>query len=85
MPKLDPRTADRDQLHKRLREIENIFGAISNAADRHMETTCPYRDGENRCTAKFSCSFIDKAGTRQCRWDGSDDYQLGWFGQEQAS
>ena len=70
-----------EELRERMQEIERIFGAISNSADSHMKTTCPYRDTAQRCTAKFECRFVAGRGPHkgQCAWDGSDDYQLGWF------
>jgi hypothetical protein len=70
-----------EELCERMQEIEHIFGAISDSADSHIKTTCPYRDAAQRCTAKFECRFVarNRPHKGRCGWDGSDDYQLGWF------
>lgn len=76
MKKIDPKA-----YRERLDRITSIFAEMVEQADVQSLTRCPYKDRNDRCTAKFGCRYrrpSDDNGLPGCASDDKLDYRSAW-------
>ncbi|HCE75933.1 MAG TPA: hypothetical protein DEP04_04830 [Dehalococcoidia bacterium] len=73
---------DPEKYKKSLGKLETIFRSISDTASEVSSWRCPYKNVEDRCTAKFGCRNQNRRGkvTELFLCLGSDDldYRSAW-------
>ncbi len=73
---------DTDRVHKSLDRLYGIYQDIAAKADEIMQTSCPYKNAQSLCTAKFGCrnQFFTSDPTALSGCTGSDqiDYRCAW-------
>ncbi|MBI50781.1 MAG: hypothetical protein CL781_05565 [Chloroflexi bacterium] len=57
---MDKNNFSRDQYARSLKRLEDIFRDISHSADEVSKWRCPYKNVQDRCTAKFGCRNQDR-------------------------
>ena len=50
---------DRDKYAASLRRLDGIFRGISKSVSEISRSRCPYKNAQDRCTAKFGCRNQD--------------------------
>ncbi len=77
MDKINP-----DEFQKRLDRISEIFGEISEQAEKQSLLRCPYKNRFDRCTAAFGCRYQRKPEVEGelliCTSDDQLDYRSAW-------
>ena len=75
-------TIDPGEYEKRRQRIEDIFANMVRHADVQILTRCPYKNKDNRCTAKFGCRNKRKPQRSDplsvCVSDDRLDYRSAW-------
>ena len=73
---------DQEKYRKSLGNLESIFRSISDTVSEVSTSRCPYKNVEDRCTAKFGCRNQDKPGTvgklYLCLGSDDLDYRSAW-------
>ena len=73
---------NKDKYNKSLKRLEDIFRDISHSANEVSQWRCPYKNVEDRCTAKFGCRNQNRKikGDELYLCMGSDDidYRPAW-------
>ena len=73
---------DKKEYQRRLDKITELFSSMSVHADEQSTYRCPYKNKEDRCTAKFGCRNQRKPDNRRelliCRGDDKLDYRQAW-------
>ena len=73
---------DKDKYTESLRRLEDIFRDISHSANETSKWRCPYKDVQNRCTAKFGCRNqnrqIEANELYLCMGSDDIDYRPAW-------
>ena len=73
---------DKKEYQKRLDRITELFSSMTVHADEQSTYRCPYKNKEDRCTAKFGCRNQRKPDNRQglliCGGDDKLDYRQAW-------
>ena len=73
---------DKKEYQRRLDKITELFSSMSVHADEQSTYRCPYKNKEDRCTAKFGCRNQRKPGNRRqlliCGGDDKLDYRQAW-------
>ncbi|MCH2201504.1 MAG: ASKHA domain-containing protein [Fuerstiella sp.] len=77
MEKIDP-----DEFQKRLDRISEIYGQISEHAEKQSLVRCPYKNRFDQCTAAFGCRYQRKPAAQGelliCSSDDQLDYRSAW-------
>ena len=77
MEKINP-----DEFQKRRDRISEIFGKISQHAEKQSLVRCPYKNRFDRCTAAFGCRYQRNPETEGelliCTSDDQLDYRSAW-------
>ena len=77
---------DKDEYQKRIDQITELFASIIDHADEQSTYRCPYKNKEDRCTAKFGCRNQRKPDNRKerliCGGDYKLDYRQAWETEE---
>ncbi len=50
---------DRDKYAASLRRLDGIFRGISKSVSEISRSRCPYKNAQDRCTARFGCRNQD--------------------------
>ena len=73
---------DKEEYQRRLDKITELFSSMSVHADEQSTYRCPYKNKEDRCTAKFGCRNQRKPDNRRelliCGGDDKLDYRQAW-------
>ena len=73
---------DKKEYQKRLDRITELFSSMTVHADEQSTYRCPYKNKEDRCTAKFGCRNQRKPDNSQglliCGGDDKLDYRQAW-------
>ena len=73
---------DKEEYQKRLDKITELFSSMTVHADEQSTYRCPYKNKEDRCTAKFGCRNQRKPDNSQglliCGGDDKLDYRQAW-------
>ena len=73
---------DKKEYQRRLDKITELFSSMSVHADEQSTYRCPYKNKEDRCTAKFGCRNQRKPDNRRelliCGGDDKLDYRQAW-------
>ena len=73
---------DAERARTSLDRLYSIYKDIAVTADEVMQTRCPYKNADSRCTAKFGCrnQFFTTDPTALPACAGSDliDYRDAW-------
>ena len=73
---------DRERYRQSVARLGAIFRDINDTANRVSAYRCPYKNAQDRCTAKFGCRNQDRgvpAGERFiCKGDDKLDYRSAW-------
>ncbi len=73
---------DSEKTRASLDRLYDMYRDIAVTADEVMQTRCPYKDADSRCTAKFGCrnQFFTSDPTSPPVCAGSDriDYRDAW-------
>ena len=73
---------DRERYRQSVARLGDIFRDINDTANRVSAYRCPYKNAQDRCTAKFGCRNQDRgvpAGERFiCKGDDKLDYRSAW-------
>ena len=73
---------DKKEYQRRLDKITELFSSMSVHADEQSTYRCPYKNKEERCTAKFGCRNQRKPDNRRelliCGGDDKLDYRQAW-------
>jgi len=73
---------DQKKYRESLGKLESIFKSISDTVSEVSTWRCPYKNFEDRCTAKFSCRNQDRPGTvgelYLCLGSDDLDYRSAW-------
>ncbi len=73
---------DQEKYKKSLGKLEAIFRSISDTASEVSSWRCPYKNVEDRCTAKFGCRNQDRRGKVAelfiCLGSDDLDYRSAW-------
>ena len=73
---------DKKEYQKRLDRITELFSSMTVHADEQSTYRCPYKNKEDRCTAKFGCRNQRKPDNRRelliCGGDDKLDYRQAW-------
>ena len=71
---------DKAEYEKRLAEMSKIFEGIGRHAEEVSKSRCPYKDRQNRCTAKFGCrnQRRGEGHVLMCVGDDKLDYRSAW-------
>ena len=77
---------DKEEYQKRIDQITELFASIIDHADEQSTYRCPYKNKEDRCTAKFGCRNQRKPDNRKerliCGGDYKLDYRQAWETEE---
>ncbi|MAE18676.1 ferredoxin [Candidatus Poribacteria bacterium] len=77
---------DKEEDQKRIDQITELFTSIIDHADEQSTYRCPYKNKEDRCTAKFGCRNQRKPDNRKerliCGGDYKLDYRQAWETEE---
>ncbi|MDP6960818.1 MAG: 2Fe-2S iron-sulfur cluster-binding protein, partial [Dehalococcoidia bacterium] len=77
---------DKEEYQKRIDQITELFTSIIDHADEQSTYRCPYKNKEDRCTAKFGCRNQRKPDNRKerliCGGDYKLDYRQAWETEE---
>ena len=80
----DPRPpgVDRERYRRSVSRLGAILRDINDTANFVSSYRCPYKNAQDRCTAKFGCRNQDRAVPRGerfiCRGDDKLDYRSAW-------
>ena len=73
---------DKEKYSKSLAKLESIFRDMSSSVTDVSMWRCPYKNTQDRCTAKFGCrnQDFDVPKDELYKWLGSDklDYRSAW-------
>ena len=73
---------DKAQYRASLARLEDIFRDMSNTASEVSTWRCPYKNADDRCTAKFGCRNQDRTVPKDelfvCLSDDNLDYRGAW-------
>ena len=73
---------DKKEYQRRLDKITELFSSMAFHADEQSTYRCPYKNKEDRCTAKFGCRNQRKPDNSQglliCGGDDKLDYRQAW-------
>ncbi|MED6296511.1 MAG: hypothetical protein VYB13_04570 [Chloroflexota bacterium] len=73
---------DQEKYKQSLGKLESIFRSISDTAAEVSSWRCPYKNVEDRCTAKFGCRNQDRSGPAEklflCIGSDDIDYRSAW-------
>ena len=62
--------------------LEEIFKGISDTTNQVSTWRCPYKDAQDRCTAKFNCRNQSKTDIKDelslCTGSDDLDYRAAW-------
>jgi hypothetical protein len=75
MQKIDPA-----EYRKRLDKLSEILNGIGQHAAELSTSRCPYKDRQDRCTAKFGCRNQRRGEDHvlTCAGDDKLDYRSAW-------
>jgi hypothetical protein len=75
MQKIDPA-----EYRKRLGQLSEILNGIAQHAAELSTSRCPYKDRQDRCTAKFGCRNQRRSDDTvlMCAGDDKLDYRSAW-------
>ncbi len=78
----DPEPVSSDRYEASLLRLQGIFKGISDTVTEVSKWRCPYKNVENRCTAKFGCRNQDRSVPEGelfiCTGDDKLDYRSAW-------
>ena len=71
---------DRAEYQKRLDALSEILNGIAQHASELSTGRCPYKDRQDRCTAKFGCRNQRRSDDNvlMCAGDDKLDYRSAW-------
>ena len=73
---------DKDEYHKRLNQITELFADMVTHADELSRQRCPYKNRLDQCTAQFGCRNKRKpqapGNLPMCASDDKLDYRSAW-------
>ncbi len=74
--------ADKERYQASMARLQEIFQDISDSANQVSTWRCPYKNAQDRCTAKFGCrnqSANDiNSGLALCTGSDDLDYRDAW-------
>lgn len=73
---------DKERYRRSIDALNGILTQIVLGAEQLSLRRCPYKDAENRCTARFGCRYqrppLAPAGLKVCSSDDKLDYRKAW-------
>ncbi len=73
---------ERERYRRSMARLDAIFRDINDTANRVSTYRCPYKNAQDRCTAKFGCRNQDRAVAEGeafvCKGDDRLDYRSAW-------
>ena len=73
---------DKSEYEERLKRMNGILSEIVEHAQVQAYERCPYRDAQDRCTAKFGCRHQRRSDQSDlgllCSHNGTFDYRTAW-------
>ena len=75
-------TIDTDRYRRSMSRLEAIFRDINETVNVVSKSRCPYKNAQDRCTAKFGCRNQDRSVPDGelfiCTSDDNLDYRSAW-------
>ncbi len=73
---------DRERYRRSVARLQTIMRGINDTANRVSASRCPYKNAQDRCTAKFGCRNQNRAVPAGelyiCAGDDKLDYRSAW-------
>ncbi len=77
-----PEPVDRDRYEAGMAWLNEIFAGIGETATEVSKWRCPYKNVEDRCTAKFGCQnqarSVPEGELAVCTGSDKLDYRTAW-------
>ncbi len=77
-----PDPIDKDRYESSLARLQEIFAGINDTATEVSKWRCPYKNVDDRCTAKFGCRNQDRGVPEgelaACTGSDKLDYRTAW-------
>ena len=71
-----------EKYYSSMKKLDSIFRDMSQTVNEVSKTRCPYKNVENKCTAKFGCRNQDRnvnpADLYVCTGSDSLNYKYAW-------
>ena len=73
---------NKEQYYDSVQKLDSIFRGMSETINENSKWRCPYKNVENRCTAKFGCRNQDRDVNKDelyiCAGSDSLNYRFAW-------